>query len=80
MDRIIPMAMLCEGDEAKVCEVRAGRGLMRRLVEMGFTEDSSVKMLKYDRGSLIVLVNGVRYALGRGMGMKIMVCPEMTSR
>ncbi|NPE29173.1 ferrous iron transport protein A [Methanococcoides sp. SA1] len=69
------MAMLAEGDCAKVCKVRAGRGLLRRLVEMGFTENALVKMIKFDRGSLIVTVNGIRYALGKGMGMKIMVEP-----
>ncbi|MGM0770677.1 MAG: FeoA family protein [Halobacteriota archaeon] len=76
MSQILPLAMLSEGDSARVCELRAGRGLLRRLVEMGFTENASVKMIKFDRGSLIVTVNGIRYALGRGMSMKIMVMPE----
>lgn len=76
MSRTLPLAMLPEGDSARVCKVRAGKGLLRRLVEMGFTENASVKMIKFERGPLIVTVNGIRYALGKGMGMKIMVEPE----
>jgi ferrous iron transport protein A len=40
---------------------------------MGFTPSSSVRLIGCERGNLLVNVNGARYALGKGMAMKIMV-------
>ena len=54
--------------------MNAGHGLSRRLIEMGFVEGASVTVLRADRrGPIIVSVNDCKYALGRGMAMKIMV-------
>jgi ferrous iron transport protein A len=69
----LPLIMLPEGKEARVLGINAGRGLTRRLIEMGFTENASVTVIRSDRGRLIVSVNGCRYALGKGMAMKIRV-------
>lgn len=66
--------MLREGKEAKVSAIQAGRGLTRRLTEMGFAKGTTVRLLRADfRGPVIVTINGCKYALGRGMAMKIMV-------
>ena len=73
MQNTLPLVMLHEGKEAKIFKIYAGRGLMRRLIEMGFTKNSNVKMLKSDRGCLIVIVGGSKYALSKGIAMKIMV-------
>lgn len=73
MFEVLPLIMMPEGVEGKVVEIRAGKGLLRRLTEMGFTENSVVKILSTNRGSLIVTVNNCKYALGKGMAMKIMV-------
>jgi len=73
MPRTLPLIMMPEGREAKITKIHAGRGLSRRLIEMGFTEDTVVRILRADRGCLIVLVNGSRYAISRGIAMKIMV-------
>jgi ferrous iron transport protein A len=72
----IPLTMLSEGEGCRVKDVLAGRCLKRRLAEMGFTPSSSIKLVGKKRGgALLVNVNGVRYALGRGMAMKIIVEP-----
>jgi ferrous iron transport protein A len=73
MSEGLPLIMLPEGKEARVLGINAGRGLTRRLIEMGFTENASVTVIRSDRGRLIVSVNGCRYALGKGMAMKIRV-------
>jgi len=70
----MPLVMLPEGAEGRVSRVHAGRGLCRRLIEMGFTENAVVSVLgQSERGAVIVKVNGSKYALSRGMAMKIMV-------
>jgi ferrous iron transport protein A len=73
MAQNLPLIMMPEGREAKIARINAGRGLTHRLIEMGFTENTVIKVLRADRGCLIVLVNGSRYALSRGIAMKIMV-------
>ncbi|MHC1754721.1 MAG: ferrous iron transport protein A [Methanosarcina sp.] len=72
----MPLTMLSEGKGCRIREVRAGHNLKRRLTEMGFTPSSSVRLIGCERGALLVSVNGTRYALGRGMAMKIMVEPD----
>ncbi|AGF97926.1 MULTISPECIES: FeoA family protein [Methanosarcina] len=72
----MPLTMLQEGKGCRISEVRAGAELRRRLIEMGFTPSSSVRLIGCERGNLLVNVNGARYALGKGMAMKIMVEPD----
>jgi len=69
----MPLTMLSEGKNCKIREVLAGPDLKRRLNEMGFTPSSSVRLIGCERGNLLVNLNGARYALGKGMAMKIMV-------
>ncbi|MDO9536807.1 MAG: FeoA family protein [Thermoplasmata archaeon] len=63
-----------EGKEGRISHIKAGRGLTRRLIEMGFVEGALVRILRADfRGPVMVIINGSKYALGRGMAMKIMI-------
>ncbi|APH38828.1 FeoA family protein [Methanohalophilus halophilus] len=71
----MPLAMSPPGQSCRICEVCAGRGLKRRLVELGLTPNSIIQPLECRRGCLLVSINGTRYALGRGMANKIMVQP-----
>jgi ferrous iron transport protein A len=73
MDSICPLALLAAGTEAKVAGVRAGKGMQARLFGMGFCPDARVKVQCADRGSIIVSVGDARYALSRGIAMKILV-------
>lgn len=72
-NKVLPLIMMPEGKECKVSRINAGRGILRRLIEMGFTENASVKIIRSVKGSLIVGVNGCRYILSKGIAMKIMV-------
>ena len=69
----LPLIMLPEGKEGRVIGINAGHGLTRRLIEMGFTDNAMVQVIRSDRGRLIVSVSGCRYALSKGMAMKIRV-------
>lgn len=72
--RRIPLAMLDEGEEGVVAEVRGGPGLVRRLVDLGFTPGVRVKMLKRNApGPVLVEVRGFRVALGWGVARRIFV-------
>ncbi len=72
----MPLAMLNPGESCRINDVCAGQGLKRRLFEMGMTPSAIVNLVgSRNGGSLLVNVNGVRYAIGRGMAMKIKVEP-----
>lgn len=73
MPEVLPLIMIPERKDAKIFKINAGRGLLRRLIEMGFIENAKVKILKSDRGCLIVSLGGCKYALSKGIAMKIMV-------
>jgi len=75
MMQTMPLSFLPPGTEAVVTGIRAGCGLHHRLAAMGIYPDSRLSVVCSDRGSLIVAVGGTRYALSRGMAMKILVGP-----
>ena len=70
---MVPLTMMQEGSEGNVSRVKAGKGLQRRLIEMGFTENARIRLLRTDRRSLIVAVNDSTYALSKGIAMKVLV-------
>ncbi|AGB03756.1 FeoA family protein [Methanoregula formicica] len=69
----MPLSFLTPGTEAVVTDVRAGHGMLNRLSAMGICPKSRITVVCADRGSLIVSVAGSRYALSKGMAMKIHV-------
>jgi len=71
---IVPLAMAPEGSLVRIVEIRGGRGIMRRLVDLGFIPGSVVRVLRsFGSGPLLIEVKGSRVALGRGLAMKILV-------
>lgn len=77
----IPLSFLSPGSEATITGIRAGHGLTHHLVAMGILPESCLTVICADRGSLIVSVAGSRYALSKGMAMKILVrLPEEKPR
>jgi ferrous iron transport protein A len=73
MTKTLPLSFLSPGTEATVADVRADRGMQQRLIAMGIHPESRVTVVCSDRGSLIISVSGSRYALSKGMAMKILV-------
>ena len=77
MNLRVPLAFLSENEQATVVEVVGGRGLVRRLYELGFTPGTKVRVISSSSpGPVLVDVKGARIALGRGVTMKIIVNPE----
>ncbi len=70
---IIPLAFLGEGMAGIVRSVSGGMGAKRRLYELGLMEGACIRVLKNDIGPILVDVKGSRFALGRGISMKILV-------
>jgi ferrous iron transport protein A len=70
---ILPLSYLTPGTEATVTDIRAGHGMLQRLSALGIRPESRVAVVCADRGSLIVSVAGTRYAISKGMAMKILV-------
>ena len=70
---VMPLAMMSEGEEGTVVHVTAGRGLARRLAEMGIGPGARVRVIRNGPGPMLVSVRGVRMAIGRGIAMKVMV-------
>jgi len=70
----IPLAMVSSGKVVTVAEIRAGRGLLRRLADMGLTPGTTLKVINNPMtGPIIAEVRGSRLALGYGIAQKIMV-------
>jgi DtxR family Mn-dependent transcriptional regulator len=71
---LVPLSTLEEGSEAKVAFIRAGRGLCRRLCEMGFTKDTVVQVRRRSRrGPMQLDLKGYNIAIGWGVASKIFV-------
>jgi len=70
----IPLAMLPLGIEGRISSIRGGRGLVRRLIEMGFQLGEKVRVIhSHNPGPVVAEVKDTRIALGRGVAMRIMV-------
>jgi len=72
-----PLAGLSAGSRGVVVFAVGGRGLTRRLAEMGLTPGAEVKVLRKAplRGPVEVQVRGVCLALGFGVASKVIVKP-----
>jgi ferrous iron transport protein A len=71
---LMPLAMVGPGEVAQVVDVRAGRGLSRRLADMGLLPGTEVRVISgHGPGPLVLEVKGTRLALGHGIAQKVMV-------
>lgn len=76
----IPLTFLSVGSKGKITRIRGGRGLVRRLNDMGLTHDSEVTVICSHSshnhghgGPLVIEVKDSRIAFGRCVAAKIMV-------
>ncbi len=71
---IKPLAMAKEGAKVTIKEIRSGRGLKKRLGELGLYEGTKVVIKKNDIfGPVMLKVLDSTLVLGRGEALKIMV-------
>ena len=70
----MPLAMARPGKLVTVVGVRAGRGLQRKLADMGLTPGVQIKVINSDMsGPVLIDLRGTRVAMGRGIALKIAV-------
>jgi len=73
-DPVMPLAMISAGEVVRVVDIRAGRGLIRRLTDMGLTPGVNIKIINSQRpGPVVIELRGSRLVLGHGVAQKIMV-------
>ena len=72
--QVMPLAMVRPGEMATIVDARAGRGLSKRLADMGLVPGTSLKVINNQMpGPIIVEVRGSRLVLGYGVAQKIVV-------
>ncbi|MGQ9582028.1 MAG: metal-dependent transcriptional regulator [Thermoplasmatota archaeon] len=73
--RTAPLTSLAPGAEASVVTVRGGRGLVKRLAEMGLTPGTRIRLLRAAplKGPVEIQVRGCCLAIGRGIASRILV-------
>ncbi len=75
IEETIPLITLSEGERGKIVYVYGGRGLIRRLSDMGLTPGVEVVVLRKAllNGPIEVIVRGTNLALGYGVAKRIFI-------
>lgn len=70
----MPLAMVSPGEEVTMVDIRAGRGLTRRLADMGLIPGTPLRVITSQMsGPILIDLRGSRLVLGHGIAQKIMV-------
>lgn len=72
-DAPYPLAMAAVGEPVRILAVGGGRGLARRMADLGLAVGAEVRVVQRLGGQVVVARDGARIALGGGMAMKILV-------
>jgi len=71
---VIPLALAREGERVKVSRVSGGRGLVRRLIDIGLRPGTEIEIVSASRtGPFVIRLGGQRLGVGFGMAKKIFV-------
>ena len=75
MSRRIPLTRLEPNSRARIVEIQAGQGLIRRLEALGIRVGQSVETVSgtFMRGPVTVRVGNIRAAIGFGAAGKVLV-------
>ena len=68
-----PLAMAGEGERVRIQTLHGGKGLAKRLTELGLNPGTEVRVIARQGGGLVVARGETRLALGCGMAVKILV-------
>lgn len=72
----MPLMMAGEGQDVRLVGILGGRGLARRLAEMGLMPGTVMRVVTQGRpGPFIVQVGESKLVLGRGMIHRVLVTP-----
>ena len=67
-----PLTDVAVGERVRLVSVGGGRGIARRLSDLGLIADSELQLIN-NTGAIIVAAGNTRIALGRGVAAKILV-------
>ncbi|NVZ09426.1 ferrous iron transport protein A [Allochromatium humboldtianum] len=71
--KTFPLAMAGEGERVRIRTLQGGKGLARRLTELGLNPGTEVRIVARQGCGLVVARGETRLALGCGMAVKILV-------
>lgn len=75
--QFLPLSMVHFHKQVTLIAITGGRGLRKRLTDMGLNKGTKLKVIHSSRvGPCIVSVGNSRLVLGRGMAQKILVKEE----
>ena len=70
----MPLAIARPGEEVTIVDIRAGRGLTRRLADMGLTPETTIRVINSQMpGPVLIDLRGSRLVLGFSAAQKGMV-------
>jgi len=70
----IPLTMVKDGKRVKIISISSGRGLKKRLYDLGLYEGAKIDVIRNDiSGPIILKVLDSRIGIGRGQANKIIV-------
>ena len=73
----LPLAMTSVGDRVWVAQIRGGRRMARRLMDVGIVRGVEITVVsRTASGSVIVALSGCRIGLGAGMAHRVAVYPS----
>ena len=73
----MPLAMASPGSTVSVVGIAGGRGLARKLTDMGLTPGARVRVISSQApGPVMIELRGSRLALGHGVSTRVMVSEE----
>lgn len=74
-DRVFPLSVVEEGKTVRIVRIIGGRGLVKRLYEIGLLPGTELKIVRNTRFGPVVVRNNVSgtFSLGFGVARKIMV-------
>ncbi len=73
MVKTVSLALLPPGTVAKVVSISGGYGKIRRLLEMGLSPGTLIRVVSNSAGPVIIEARGVTIALGRGLARSLIV-------
>lgn len=77
----MPLSIVTHGTRVTILEIRGGRKMRQRLLDLGLTPGADVLVFKNDAPSPLILSvkDDSRLAIGRGMAHKILVSDKSLS-
>ncbi len=69
---LVPLGFVSEGKKVRIVSISGGTRLRNRINEMGLREGIDVTVIKNSFGPVIIAIGQTRFALGRGISVKIL--------